>query len=334
MNLEINNCPSTLQLGFSSYSPIALKNLFGQKKVSHILPYSNPNQDDETKQVFNENRKHISISGVQDKLSLILEKSNLRLTKDGEKGQYILKPIPVDLLKVNQVPANEHLTMQIAAQVYGIKTAVNGLIFFNDNSPAYITKRFDRKADGMGWGKEDFASLAGKTVQNDGVNYKYNYSYEAIGSLIQKYVSAWQVDIEGYFRLIVFNYLFSNGDAHLKNFALLENPSGDYSLSPAYDLINTRIHVDDTDFALSKGLFEDDFQSDYFKRSNHACSTDFKEFAKRIGIKPNRIDFLLNPFFEKHDKIETLIANSFLDNKSKKTYWQMYLTKLNQLKSV
>jgi serine/threonine-protein kinase HipA len=175
--------------------------------------------------------------------------------------------------------------------------------------------------------------LAGKTAQNDGTDYKYNYSYEAIGSLIQQYVAAWPVDIEKYFRLIVFNYLFSNGDAHLKNFALLENPSGDYGLSPAYDLINTRIHVEDTDFALSKGLFEDDFQSDYYKRNNHVCSTDFKEFAKRIGIKVSRIDLLLNFFLEKYSKIETLIAHSFLDDKSKKTYWQMYLTKLNHLKS-
>jgi serine/threonine-protein kinase HipA len=44
----------------------------------------------------------------------------------------------------------------------------------------------------------------------------------------------------------------SNGNAHLKNFSLLESKSGDYVMSPAYDLVNTRIHIDDTDFALSK----------------------------------------------------------------------------------
>jgi len=52
------------------------------------------------------------------KLSLLLDKNKLRLTKEGEQGTYILKPIPRDLKKVDQVPDNEHLTMQIARQVY------------------------------------------------------------------------------------------------------------------------------------------------------------------------------------------------------------------------
>ena len=52
------------------------------------------------------------------KLSLLLDKNKLRLTKEGGQGTYILKPIPRDLKKVDQVPDNEHLTMQIARQVY------------------------------------------------------------------------------------------------------------------------------------------------------------------------------------------------------------------------
>ncbi|WP_245760457.1 HipA domain-containing protein [Salegentibacter flavus] len=40
----------------------------------------------------------------------------------------------------------------------------------------------------------------------------------------------------------------------MKNFAILETPMGDHWLSPAYDLLNTRIHVDDSDFALEEGL--------------------------------------------------------------------------------
>jgi serine/threonine-protein kinase HipA len=41
------------------------------------------------------------------------------------------------------MPANEHLTMQIARQVYGIETAENALIFFKNGAQAYITRRFD-----------------------------------------------------------------------------------------------------------------------------------------------------------------------------------------------
>ncbi len=76
-------------------------------------------------------------------LSLIWEKGQLRLTHEGEQGTYILKPIPRDLENVDQLPANEHLTMQIAKQVFKLNVAENAMIFFENGEPAYITKRFD-----------------------------------------------------------------------------------------------------------------------------------------------------------------------------------------------
>ncbi len=333
MNLkEFKYCPGTLAEGFTTYSPGCLRSLFNGKKVHHYLQYETPQQNEKVAEQFLENRKHISISGVQEKLSLILEKNILRLTKEGEQGTYILKPIPRDLKKVDQVPANEHLTMQIAKQVYSINTAGNAMIFFKDGSPAYITRRFDIKKEGGKWGKEDFASLAGKTKDNAGANFKYEYSYEELGLLIQKYVPAWRVEIEKYFSLVVFNFLFSNGDAHLKNFSLLESLKGDYLLSPAYDLINTRLHVDDTDFALDKGLFKNDFKSDQYKKSGHPSKADFKEFAIRIGILESRIEKLLSPFIENQTFVKTLINRSFLSEPNKRGYLLMYNTKRNLLK--
>lgn len=332
MNLnELKYCPGTLTEGFTTYSPGCLRNLFGGKKVNHVLPYEQPQQDEEVAAQFMENRKRISISGVQEKLSLLLEKNLLRLTKEGERGTYILKPIPRDLKKVDQVPANEHLTMQIAKQVYGINTAGNAMIFFKNGSPAYVTKRFDVKEGGGRWGKEDFATLAGKTKNNAGANFKYEFSYEEMGNLLQQYVPAWRVEIEKYFSLVVFNFLFSNGDAHLKNFSLLESSKGDYLLSPAYDLVNTRLHVDDTDFALDQGLFTDDFKSTGYKKSGHASKNDFKEFAKRIGVTESRVDKLLTPFLEKQATVETLVSHSFLSDASKRGYLLLYNTKRNFL---
>jgi len=328
---ELKYCPGTLGEGFSTYSPSCLRNLFNGKKVNHVLSYEQPQQSEQVAALFMENRKRISISGVQEKLSFILEKNVLRLTKEGEKGTYIFKPIPRDLKKVDEVPANEHLTMQIAKQVYGLNTAKNALIFFKNGSPAYITKRFDIKEDGSNWGKEDFASLAWKTKDNAGPNFKYDYSYEEAGLLIQKYVSAWRVEIEKYFSLVVFNFLFSNGDAHLKNFSLLESSRGDYLLSPAYDLVNTRLHVDDTDFALHKGLFADDFKSEQYKKTGHPSKSDFLEFAKRIGIIESRFEKLISPFMEKQAFVEKLISHSFLSDANKRAYLLMYYTKKNYL---
>jgi serine/threonine-protein kinase HipA len=145
-------------------------------------------------------------------------------------------------------------------------------------------------------------------------------------------VPAWRVEIEKYFQIVIFNFLFSNGDAHLKNFALLENSSGDYLLSPFYDLLNTRLHVNDSDFALSKGLFADDLKSEKYKRTGHPALSDFLEFGKRIGVNENRISKLLAPFIEKQEFVETLIKRSFLNTKSKKAYTLNYFTKLNHLK--
>lgn len=325
MNLEeIKYCPGTLAEGNNTYSRACLRRVFNGKSVSHILPYNSPqsNEEDDTK--FIENRKRISISGVQEKMSVILDKNKLRLTEEGEQGNYILKPIPRDLKKVDQVPANEHLTMQIAQQVYGIYTAENALIFFKDGMPAYITKRFDIKDDGTKWGKEDFASLAGKTEENAGQNFKYDSSYEEMAELLKKFVSAYKIEVERFFSLIVFNYLFSNGDAHLKNFSLLESQNGDYLLSPAYDLVTSRIHANDPTFGVNRGLFKDGFKSVAYKRNDYPGKNDFIELAKRMEIMDTRINKILDPFLHRQDFVQELVNRSFLNDQTKKAYLMRY----------
>jgi serine/threonine-protein kinase HipA len=100
---------------------------------------------------------------------------------------YILKPIPYDVKYSEYVPANEHLTMQIAKQVYKIPVAENALIFFKDGPPAYLTKRFDVKPDGTRYGQEDFASLSNRTKETAGGRFQVQRqykAYEGIGQLI------------------------------------------------------------------------------------------------------------------------------------------------------
>ena len=248
----INYCPGTLAEGYHTFSRTCLNRLFQGKKVSHILPYNSPLKEDES--LFLENRKRISISGVQMKFSLLLEKNKLRLIQKGEQSTYILKPIPTLGKRSDQMPANEHLTMQLARQVYQIETAENGLVFFKNGAPAYITKRFDVNLNGTKLAQEDFASMAGKTPQTHGEHYKYSGNYLELFQLMQKIMPAYKSEAPKLLKLLLFNYLFSNGDAHLKNFSFLETTFGDYRLSPAYDLLNSRIHIDDSTFALEEGL--------------------------------------------------------------------------------
>ena len=154
---EIKCCPGTLAAGYNTYSRTCLNRVFNGRKVNHLLPYDSPATNDATDILFLENRMLMSISGVQEKFSVLLDKNLLRLTTEGEQGTYILKPVPNIGKNPDQMPANEHLTMQIARQVFGIETAENAMIFFKNGQPAYITKRFDVKEDGSKWATEDFA---------------------------------------------------------------------------------------------------------------------------------------------------------------------------------
>jgi serine/threonine-protein kinase HipA len=330
---ELFNCPGTLAEGYRAYSPVCLKQLFNGKKTTHILPYEshNPSEDQELAKLI-ANRKRISISGVQEKLSVLWDKGQIRLTSEGEQGTYILKPIPRDLDKIDQVPANEHLTMQIAQQVYKLKVAANAMIFFENGEPAYITKRFDiDSAISKKLGKEDFATLAGKTKETDGNEFKYNYSYEGIASLIKKYVAAYPVALEEFFKLVAFNFLFSNGDAHLKNFSLLETPQGDYQLSPAYDLVNTRIHVKDPELALKEGLFANDYSTESNQANGFHAYDDFYEFGIKIGLLESRVIRILNELSNYNPEVESMIQRSFLNKEAKEIYKTTYLDRLKLL---
>ena len=325
----INVCPGTLASGYSTYSPSCLRKVFGGKKVSHFLDFS-INDDTEVDIAAAINK--ISISGVQEKISAIIKKGKIIVTPEEEAGRYILKPIPEykGLRFRHNIPANEHLTMQIASQVYKINTAENALAFFADGNPLYITKRFDYRVDGSKIKQDDFASIAGKTERNSGKDFKYSGSYEDIANLLKQSVSAWRVEMEKFFTLVVFNYLFGNGDAHLKNFSLQETDGGDYVLTPAYDLMNTSIHVNDGDFALQDGLIPESAYSDVYSSSLHPCKDDFITFGTRIGVLPKKIVSIIDMFATEQPKVYELIEKSFLEEKVKRMYKQSYQERLHR----
>ena len=322
---SIDRCPGTLADGFHTYSKTCLKRVFQGKAVSHVLPYDSPASNPETDELFEENRQRMSISGVQEKFSVLLEKNKLRLINEGERGSYILKPIPSIGKKSDQMPANEHLTMQIARQVYGIETAENALIFFKNGAPAYITKRFDVKDDGTKLAQDDFASLAGRTPQTHGEHYKYVGNYLDLFLMMQKYLPTYKLEAPKLLKILIFNYLFSNGDAHFKNFSILETSMGDYRLSPAYDLLNSRIHIQDKDFALDDGLLPK-------SRAQGKISAQFAMLAESAGISSKIFNDMMELMLSKSTTVEKLIAASFLDDTTKRNYLQCYQGRLIQLK--
>lgn len=320
---ELHICPSTLQEGYNTYSPAARKALFDGHAVSHV--FSEPSPDTDTEQA-NEAVKSIgrvSLSGAQPKFSIVAEDDKLRYTRAGEQGTFILKPRPTGYQIINKdfCAANEHVTMQIASQVYGIETAVNALCFFGDGTPAYITRRFDVHGKGK-YKQEDFAALLGYTKDNAGPNYKYDRaSYEECAEVIHRYVKAALVDIRRFFRVILFNFVTLNDDAHLKNFSLIER-NGEYRLAPAYDLINTSLQLRDARiFALDKGLFKEGMT---FTDTHTICRSDFEEFGKRIGLPAKVIKQEIDRFTAEQPLVKELLERSFLSSSLQKQYWMAF----------
>lgn len=333
MTGQIHSCPGTLAAGYHTYSQTALRRVFDNKKVSHLMNFSN---DDQIRTAIVDQLKKISISGVQEKLTAIVDKGQVILSPQGVQGRFLLKPIPdYKRLQYRQfMPANEHLTMQIARQVYRIHTAENALIFFQDGEPAYLTKRFDVKADGGKIQQEDFASLLGKSAKKDGENFKYTGCYLDLKEVFTTYVAAWKVEIAKFFKLVLFNYVFANGDAHLKNFSLQQTPNGDYVLSPAYDLVNSSLHVKDNDFALDGGLFPVEYHSSIYKEKGDPCQADFRLFGTLLEIPEAQITKIMQEFLYKPSLVNVLIDHSFLDERMKRMYRRSYEERVERLKRI
>ncbi len=262
----------------------------------------------------------MSISGIQDKVSLRLVDGDLVPTE--QAGEFILKPIPGTPLPefTDQVPANEHLTMQIAEQVFGIATAANALVTLADGEPAYLTARFDRR-DGQRLDMEDFCALAGRSPATDGRQYKYLGSYEGLGVVLRRYCPAYPVEAEKLFLRILVNFALGNGDAHLKNFSLFTSPDGDPVLTPAYDVLNTTLHLpNETPLALD--LFEGGYLTPEFLALGFHGAGDFRLLGDRLGLVPKRVQVLLGRLQDPAlwQRVDDLIQRSFLTFPAQEAY--------------
>ncbi len=182
-----------------------------------------------------------------------------------------------------------------------------------------ITKRFDIKPDLRKTEMEDFASLVGRNEQTDGKYFKYSGCYEDIAHAIKKFIPAWMVDMERFFDLVTFNYIYANGDDHLKNFSVIRQGS-DLRLAPAYDLLNTSLHVEGDDFGLDGGLSPHLEKSDIYENTGHPCREDFEKFGALIGLPPKRVNRILNRYMSLPELTKTLTTHSFLNEKMKRSY--------------
>ena len=278
----------------------------------------------------------ISISGVQDKISLTFDGSKTLKPTD-KNGRYILKPIPRNhdsATKLEDIAANEHLCMQLSQQVFNIPTAYNGLIEFSDGELAYITKRFDyvlneetkqiEKLD-----QEDFASIVGQTKDTHGDHYKYDSSYEEIADNIKRVVAASVPALEDFYIRVVFNYLIGNGDAHLKNFSLTRGLGRvDYSLTPNYDVLYSKYHIkEDSDMALD--LFKN-IETTAFGAMGYYTLEDFETFAEVLGIKKRRLTKIFQNILQTQKTVYEMTESSFLSQNAKDSFNENFEKRLKE----
>ncbi len=299
---QCNGCLKDNVKGFCSSCETIL---FDRSKVSPQLDF---NWEDISKRIDG-HPMGFSISGVQRK-GFIGKPRGIKLMPimdDGENSHYIIKPMLSRFNLPDQSPANEHVTMQIAKQLFKIKIAECALMHFANGRPAYVTRRFDFNENGEKLNQEDFVSVLqaadkykSKTYQNVG---------EWLGPLNR-------VDL---LRILIFNFLTGNGDVHLKNISLLETPDGDMMLSPSYDLMNTKIHLNDNLLALN--LFEELEQTTLpLGEKYNYNSKDFVEFGSRLNIRDFVITKMIDSFNQKENELLAMLDKSFLADEAKILY--------------
>ncbi len=285
--------------GSLDYHPECLESLFGTKAF--------PLLDIELSKLMGlatEMAGKMSISGVQEKVSLRLSDDTTRFEVAPSSGRYILKPEPS---RFAFLPENEHLTMRLA-ELVGIEVPPFGLVELKDKSIAYVIKRFDRFDDGTKLQVEDFCQLAEKPLRG-----KYQGSGELCVRMLRKYASEPLIEIRNLFKVLLFSWWVSNGDQHLKNFSLLRTAEGRWRLAPAYDLICTRLPIpSDQDLALPI----------CGKKSNLSRQL-WLDFAEYSQIPERAAVRLLNEQIDALEPSLALIEASFLPNELKAQYQEI-----------
>ncbi|KAB1064769.1 HipA domain-containing protein [Salibacter halophilus] len=304
-------CYRTVEQGADFHEKCAIE-FFGSTKAPEI-DYSLDQMSELAKKVV---QRKITVPGVQPKLSMSLfqknnSQSEPRLTVVGAlDGQYIFKP-PSGTFP--QMPQNEHVTMRIA-EAFGIRVVPSTLIRLASGELSYITKRIDRTDKGE---KTHMLDMFQITEAFD----KYKGSMEKVGKALDAYSSNTLLDKVFYFEIALFSFLTGNNDMHLKNFSMIESPSG-WVLSPAYDLLNVAIILPEDTEELALTLSG---KKKKLRRSH------FEVLGKNLELTDKQIKGVFNRMQKNKTKAIEWINASFLDSGLKKAYQNTLDSRYNQL---
>ncbi|MFH1349854.1 MAG: HipA domain-containing protein [Pseudomonadota bacterium] len=253
----------------------------------------------------------MSISGVQPKLSIIHDRKHRALTVVDRGGLFILKP-PTDRFEF--LPENENLCMNIAS-TYGIEVPPHGLLPLKDGGLAYVVKRFDRRDDGSKLQQEDFQQL----LQTDD---KYAGSYERIANFIKKHSNAPGLDLVNLFERALLFFVLGTGDAHLKNSSLLRKEEAGNSLSPAYDIVSSRLVLPEEKEEMCLSLQG---------KRNNISKKDFQGLSEHLGLDGKQVDNALQRLSGLRSSIEMMIEESFLEERLRDRFLEIFKERMQKI---
>lgn len=298
------------------YHPKCLQKLFDSKEK----PVLEVNLDQLNELAKKSVQQRVTVPGVQTKLSLEVDRKTDaadKLTIVGLWGRYILKP---PSSKWPELPANEHCTMMLA-EAAGIETVPYGLIHLASGELAYITKRIDRDDKGNKFAMEDMCQLTGRLTED-----KYKGSHEQIAKTVKQFSANPLFDLTRFYELVLFSYLTGNGDMHLKNFSLFNDPVVGWKLAPGYDLLNTRLVIpkekDPEELALTLTGKKSNFNPD-----------SFYDFGLSIGLNSKQIQNIKQSLLDKKESFNQTIGKSFLSDGMKEHYRHIFKIRLSVLMS-
>lgn len=253
--------------------------------------------------------KGLSISGVQQKLSMYLDDERCTLLPTDTQGTFIIKPSP------DQFPCcaeMEHLGMLISKKL-GIDTAQCALVEFADGEEkAYVTKRFDRQAGSAEkLIMEDLCSLS-DLARDD----KYNSSYETAGLILKEATGGKLAVMQDYFKRVLAAYLMGNEDLHLKNLSVyktVQDTGIHYrGLTPNYDCVPTIVYgMGDMNGFLAMPLMESERQGQYseaYRYFGYYTQADFYDLGRALGLTDKAIAACLKSIDKQCSAILELIA--------------------------
>lgn len=302
MNPKCLFCYNPLKENEIDFHSTCSNRIFGQK-AAPILPYL---EDDLEKLAFEIIKQHSSVTGVQPKLSLHIDNNNRydgikRFTIVGLWGAYILK-IPSPLYE--QLPEVEDVTMHLA-NLAKIKVVPHSLVRLLSGNLAYITRRIDRTKSGK-VPMEDMCQLTERLTED-----KYHGSYEQIAKTILRYSATPGLDVVNFFEMVLFSFLTGNADMHLKNFSLYHQRNLGMVLTPAYDLVATKLvnPQDDEDLALTLN-----------GKKKKIKKVDFINAFNTLGLEQKQQEIIFSKMEKSRPKWLKHIENSFMSDAFKENY--------------